>query len=348
MSAIVSAISTVVPCNALDFESMISLYGEKQVNKIVRATGIERICIADDNTTTADLCLAAAKNIFTKKNISPADIDGLVFVTETPDYIIPHTSAILQDRLGLSKATIAFDINYGCAGYVYGLFQASMLIETGFCKNVLLLVGDTESKYIHEQDHATRMVIGDAGSATLLTDGQGAKSTFSFFTDGSRADSIMIPAGGCRYPRMPSITDNVELDSSGNGRTQENLYMDGMGVLQFALHDVPPVMENVLKQLGITWNDIDLVALHQANKFIVEGIAKQIHVDKTKVPFGVQKIGNTSGASIPTMLCNLHPGVNETFKRVMVCGYGTGLSCAAGVINFSRADILSIDILANK
>ena len=340
---IIEAISCVLPKNKLVLRDLGELYGIDTVKKICRATGISELRIASKDMTSADYCLKAAENLFATVGVSPDDIEGLVFVTTTPDYIIPHTSAIMQDKLGIPTSALTFDINYGCAGYVYGLFQSFLLVESGYCKKVLLCVGDTESKYINEKDRSLRMVIGDAGTATLIeANNNSTPSAFTFFTDGSGARHIIVPAGGCRVPKTIGVTDQMHYDEDGNGRTAENLYMNGMEVMTFALHDVCGVLIDALKLLSLRKDDIDLFAFHQANAFIVHNLAQQLKVEKSKVPFGAELTGNTSCSSIPSMLATLYSGINVAFRQVAVCGFGTGLSCAAGIVDLSKTVVLPI------
>ena len=340
----IQSISSVLPKEVVSLAEFSAMYGEKTAEKICKATGIQAVRCAPADKTSADYCMEAARHIFASGVISPKEIDGLVFVSETPDYVIPHTSAALQEKLGLPNQLIAYDINYGCAGYVYGLFQASLLIETGYCRHVLLCVGDTETRFIHPRDKALRMVIGDAGSATLVsaTDEERLPSGFSFHTDGSGADALMIPAGGCRTPRVAGVTDVCEEDGAGNARSQENLYMDGMRVMAYILKGVRPTMRSVLQSLDLDENKVDLYAVHQANAFIVKKIAKLLHVETQRVPFAAEHVGNTSCASIPVMLCNAYSGKHEILRRVMVCGFGTGFSCAAGMVDLSCAEIFPL------
>lgn len=337
-------LSSVLPREAIGISDFSAMYGESNVKKIVKATGIQTVHCAPVGRTSADYCMEAARQIFQRGAISPQEIDGLIFVSETPDYSIPHTSAIIQDKLDLSNQLIAFDINYGCAGYVYGLFQASLLIKTGYCQHVLLCVGDTETKFIHEKDKALRMVIGDAGTATLISavQNKGQSFAFSFHTNGKDADALIIPAGGCRLPHTAGITDRLEEDASGNARTQENLFMDGMKVMAYILKYVKPTIEDVLHKLALDIGAVNLFAVHQANAFIVKKIAKMLRVEEQRVPFAAQKTGNTSCASIPVMLCSAYPGRNVDLQKVLVCGFGTGLSCAAGVIDLRHATILPL------
>lgn len=333
----VLGIASMLPKNRLTVAGLSDLYGEKMVKRIAKATGIEELRVAPLGTTASDYCAEAAKRLFEAGGFRFADVDGLVFVSQSPDYAVPHTSAILQHRLGLPSAAIAMDLNFGCAGYLYALFQGAMLITTGYCKNVLLCVGDTMSRHVHPQDRALRMVMGDGGTATLLSHKEGtAPVSFSFFTDGGGAESLIIPAGGARTPCSAGATDVMQEDEDGNARTAENLYMDGTAIMNFALSVVPRMIDAVLRQAGWEREDVGLYALHQANSFMVKYIAKKMKLQPAKVPVDVVHTGNTSSPSIPLMLCNRYAGQNEMLEKVVACGFGTGLSCAAGTLDLSR------------
>ncbi len=342
----IDSIATALPTGVLDFQSLGATYGEEYVQKVMSVTGIRSVHIAGEHQTAADLCVAAAEQLRAAGRYAPEEIDALVFVTETPDYIIPNTSSVLQSRLGLRNDVLVFDVNFGCAGYVYGLFQASLLVASGYADRVLLCVGDTETKVIHPDDRALRLVIGDAGSATLVTrDAAALPSGFAFYSDGSRADKLMVPAGGFRTPHTPGVTDVPDTDEEGNTRTAEDMYMDGMEVMTFALHEVKGVVERVYDLCGVTGEDIDLFALHQANAMIVNYMARKLKA-KGRAPIAVETTGNTSCTSIPLMLSQLYAGRNETLRRVLACGFGTGLTCAAGLVDLSQTQMFAPVTLA--
>ena len=313
----VRSIASAIPKNVLDLKTLGSVFGDETVEKIIASTGISEVRIADPDKTTADYCVAAAEELFAVDSVKPEDIDGIVFVTETPDRPIPHTSAIMQARLGLPNRTIAFDINYGCAGFVYGLFQASMMISSGYCQMILLCVGDTVTRHIDRQDRALRMVFGDAGAAVILTAVEGARpSVFNFHTEGDKFDRLTMSTGGY-------------------------ISMDGIDVMNFVVRNVRRVIVDAIKMSGLETDAIDLFALHQANALIVDHLRQRLKVPQSKIPFGAGKFGNTVSASIPLMLSTLYSGVNPSLERVLVCGFGTGLSIAAGVIDLSATKILS-------
>ncbi len=335
---VVCGLAAMLPKEHIKMEDLSPFYGEKKVKRIMKATGIEELRVAPPGKTASDYCAEAAARLFEVGGFHFADVDGLVFVSQSPDYLVPHTSAILQHRLRLPTSSIAMDLNYGCAGYVYGLFQAALLIETGFCKRVLLCVGDTMSRHVHPKDKALRMLLGDGGTATLLSWTENTtQSTFSFFTDGSGAGALMIPAGGARMPCRRGETDVLQEDGDGNVRMAENLFMDGTAIMNFELNNVPQKIDEVLEQAGWRQDEINLFALHQANAFMIKHIAKKMKLPSEKVPVDVTHTGNTSSASIPLMLCDLYAGKNEVLKKVITCGFGTGLSCAVGALDFSHA-----------
>lgn len=327
-------VSAVIPKRKLSLKNLD--FEKNLVDRIIKLTGIEEVRLADDDKTTADYCIDAAQNLFTEMNIDKDEIDGLVFVTTTSDYIMPPTSMFIQDKLGLKKNCIAFDINYGCSGYVYGLFQAFMMIETGYCEKVLVCVGDTTGgRYVNPKDKSLRMVIGDAAAATLV--GKSTKnklSTFSFCTEGRSAKYLMIPAGGHRQPKIPGVTDKEYCDVDGNIRTQENMYMNGLEVMRFAMSEVKDVIQDVLETMRWEKEEVDMFALHQANVFMVKSLIRQMKLNLDKVPICVSKTGNTGQASIPLMLCNLYSGHRvQKMEKSILCGFGVGLTCAAGAIN---------------
>lgn len=338
----ITAIASALPNEILKLETLSEVYGEDTVRKIISNTGISEVRVSPSEKISSDYCVAAAQKIFSETEISPEIIDAIIFVTETPDYFVPHTSAILQSRLKLPNRVISMDINYGCAGYVYGIFQASLLIESCYCKNVLLCVGDTPTKFINSQDKALRMVFGDAGSATILSEKNSAQdSAFNFFTDGEQANNLIVQAGGFRMPHKAGVTDILKFDENGNGRTLENISMDGMGVMNFVLQNVRSVILDTLKILNLPPSEIDLFALHQANILISKYLTKRLKVAAEKVPFGAGKTGNTTCVSIPLMLSTLFAGENPNLKKVVICGFGTGLTCAAGVVDLSDTKIFA-------
>lgn len=325
----IKGISIALPKEVLELTTFNDTYGEQYIKKVSSVTGIYRIRVAPDDKSASDYCVAAAFNLFEDLKIDKGCIDALVFVSQSPDYMVPHTSAIMQHRLGLSNHIATFDLNYGCPGYVYGLLHAYSLINSGAFNNVLLCCGDTMTNTINDKDKALRMVMGDGGSATLITKGGSSSAYFSCYTDGSRADKLIVPAGARRLPKLEGVTDVLEEDCDGNKRTKENLFMDGMEVMNFALTDVVDEIKALLERVQWTKEEVGLFALHQANALIVKYLAKKLKVKLDKAPIEVSDTGNLSSASIPLMLCkHFHnKDVSLDLTKVIMCGFGTGLSC---------------------
>lgn len=338
--SVIRGISSSIPKEVVHLSSLSSLFGTDEVKKIMASTGIEQIRIAKEGQCASDLCLTAAEDLLEKLEISPLTIDGIVFVSQTPDYKMPATSVLLQHRLGLPTTAVAFDINYGCSGFVYGLYQASMLIEAGGCNRVLVCVGDTATRMVHPQDRSVRMVFGDGGSAVLIDNGE-ATSHFLLRTDGSGADSLIIPAGGARKTINEETAIPVE-DVDGNIRNEETVRMNGMEIMNFALREIPAMINEMLTVTGWRKDEVGTFALHQANQFMLEYLRKKMKLPKESVPIAVSTVGNTGPASIPLMLSLKHQDLSaaKQLEKVICCGFGVGLSWAACSLDLSSTLIL--------
>lgn len=332
----IKSVASWLPETVLDMESLISLYGEKDVKEIMKTTGIEHVRIAVDGMTSSDMCQKAAEYLIEKEGIDRKEIDGLVFVSQTPDYILPSTSTCLQDRLGLSKDTACIDIRYGCSGYIYGVFQAASWIACGACKNVLVLSGDTNSRMINENDRSLKMVMGDAGTATIVGKGY-SPIGFLIHSDGSGAEKLIIPAGGFRTIKS-TATGELKWDEDHNGRTQEDMFMDGMAIFMFAITKVPKNINSIIEQMGWAKEEVGLFALHQANKFMVDYIGKKLKVAPDLVPVNATKYGNTGPATIPLLLSDVCSYKRFDLKKTILSGFGVGLSWGSIACDLSKTN----------
>jgi 3-oxoacyl-[acyl-carrier-protein] synthase III len=336
----IKGIAAVIPIVQLDLRTLGTKYGNDEVNRIIASTGIEKVHMAGEDQCTSDLCAVAAEALLTRLEVSPSTIDGLVFVSQSPDYKMPATSVLLQHRLGLPTTAVAFDINYGCSGFVYGLYQASMMVEAGGCERVLVCVGDTSTRMVHPGDRSVRMVFGDAGSATLIEKGENT-THFVLRTDGSGAEHLIIPAGGSRKPIREATSKQIESED-GNVRSEETLFMNGMEIMSFALREIPVMIDDLLTISGWKKEEVGTYALHQANKFMLEYLRKKMKLQKESVPISVSSVGNTGPASIPLMLSIKHKELAERsqLEKVVCCGFGVGLSWAACTLDLSSTVIL--------
>ena len=329
------AVAAWLPQHVEEMSALSALYGEAEVSSIIKATGIQQVRIADKDITAADMCQYAAEHLINREGIDKFDIDGLVFVSQTPDYILPATSISLQNRLGLSKDTVCIDIHYGCSGFIYGLFQAASWISCKACKKVLVLCGDTTTRMINPLDKSLRMVFGECGTATLVTEGNFSMG-FHIQSDGSGADRLIVPAGGSRIP-LSHETAKVEYDKDGNGRSQNDLFMDGAAIFNFAVTQVPKNIKVLLEDMQWEKEQVGLYALHQANEFMVGYVRKMLKVNKNIVPTNSAYFGNTGPATIPLLLSDLC-SENSLYdlERTVMCGFGVGLSWGSIATNLAE------------
>lgn len=307
---------------------------ENPKSRLIKKTGIGFVHISAEKETASDLAFNAAEKLLIERG-KRTDIDFLVFCTQSPDYFLPTTACIMQDRLGLDNNCGAYDYNLGCSGYIYGLSMAKGLIETGQAQKVLLLTGETYSKYINPDDNTVKPLFGDAGTATLIEGFDSVVSglrSFSFGTNGSGYKNLIVPVGGARHPYQSSklVEDS---DEYGNKRTNQNLYMNGSAISDFALEVVPDTVNKVLSKEGIDKLSVDYYVFHQANKFMLEFLQQKC--DLLGMPFwnDVSEYGNTVSCSIPIALCDLKlQQPDSKLERTMIAGFGVGLSCVTAGI----------------
>jgi 3-oxoacyl-[acyl-carrier-protein] synthase-3 len=307
--------------------------GAQQGKKILDATGIRFRRIVGKETTS-DLCLKAANSLFNDTGASKDDVAILIFVTQTPDYILPATSMILQDKLGLSQSTMAFDIGMGCSGYVYGLSVIGSLLEKMPNENAtaLLLVGDTVSKICNTKDMSTYPLFGDAGSATLLEKKLGSNIIFDLHSDGKGAKSIIIEDGGFRNPYSKNSEIVNEFEGNIN-RSNKDLYLNGMDVFSFGITKIPRAIKSFYEETAIKDASVDYFIFHQANMFMNEKIRKKLKLPEEKVPYSLYEYANVSSATIPLTITSKLKDKIDKEKNILACGFGVGLSW--GTVNFS-------------
>jgi 3-oxoacyl-[acyl-carrier-protein] synthase III len=336
----VEYMSAAVPLNTVDNYSFgKDLLSDDELNKIIKTTGVQKRRIAPESICTSDLCFKASEQIFENSKIDKNKIDFLIFVTQTPDYRIPATAVILQDRLGLRKDCGAFDINLGCSGYVYGLLTTFMFMQNENVRRILLLVGDTVSKFVSEKDRTTNLLFGDAGSATLISKENNSNSYFSVSSDGSGANSLIIKGGGYRYPSSQDTLKYYEY-AENSFKNDEQLFMSGPDIFNFALREIPKDINNLIAINNIDKEEIDYYIFHQANKFMIDFIAKKLKLQVEKYPYSIDKFGNTSSASIPlTIVSELK---EKTSINLLLSGFGVGLSWASVYLHQTNINILPI------
>lgn len=340
-SVAIGGVTCAIPTLQVRLEDRLSLFGgdSAALERARKAVGLDTLRIVDEHTTAADLCRTAAADLIARMAIDPASIDALICVTQTPDHSQPCNAALLHGVLGLEKSCASFDVNLGCSGYVYGLWLAHSLITGAGLGRVLLLAGDTLSRLVGPRDRTTAILFGDAGSATLIEKQETAEpSWFTLNTDGKGAGNIIVPAGGARQPTDAGNSAEIA-DREGNLRAARHLHMNGAEVFNFTLREIPASIKDLLSFSGQSLDDVDHVVLHQANRYIIQNIAKRLGLSPEKTPCNVlRKYGNQSSASIPSAICDLYLQA-ETRKprKLVLSGFGVGLSWAAGLLTLPFA-----------
>ncbi|MDR1057399.1 MAG: ketoacyl-ACP synthase III [Coxiellaceae bacterium] len=329
-----AGLASAVPDNMYSAESEASVLGKK-ILRTQTNVGVKSRFVSSKEQCTSDLCFEAAKVLLNDLGWNPNSVGALIFVTQTPDHILPATSCILQSRLHLSKSCAAFDVNIGCSGYVYGLWLGASLITSGI-NRVLVLVGDTITKVVSPLDATVATIIGDAGTASALEySDHNFPWCFELGTDGGGAKNLMIPAGLFRVPHSVE-TAKVFSDGNGNKRSAENLYMNGLEVFDFASREIPGLVGRILAQANCSIGTLDGVVLHQASKLVLQYLCEKLKIPPTKLLTTLEKYGSVSSASIPLTITDYFSelGIVDSLKLLLV-GFGAGYSWAGVVLNMA-------------
>ena len=337
MNAFIESIRVALPDTVLDNDQLAREFPSWSAQKIYASTGIRERRVSAADECASDLAVKAASRLLDEEGRDPRDIDFVLNCTQTPDYVLPTTACLLQDRLGLPRTCGALDYNLGCSGYVYGLGLAKALIASGQAREVLLVTADTYSKLMHPLDKSVRTLFGDAATATLIR--ADTRETligpFVYGTDGSGADHLIVPCGGMR--RRPVPDAELVHDASGNARTDNDIWLNGPEIFNFTLRVIPETVAALLRRANLCASDIDLFVFHQANRFILEHLRKKLGVPPEKFVFALEHVGNTVSSSIPIALQEAKDaGRLETGSLIMLVGFGVGYSWAATVVRWCR------------
>lgn len=326
--AFIKDIAYYLPPKTVTNEELVEEFPEWSVDKIADKVGVlERRVVVDETAT--DLAVMAAEKLFAQNKVNKEEVDFVLFCTQSPDYKLPSSACIIQDRLGLSTKSGAFDFNLGCSGYEYGLAVAKGLIAAGVSNYVLLLTGETYNKYIHPKDKGNRTIFGDGASATIIsTEGFAEIGEFCLGTDGSGAKDLIVKTSGARFEDK---ANDLTFDEGGNPISSDHLFMDGQEIFMFTLVKVPKMMKEVLTKNNLQKEDIDLFVLHQANKYMLEHLRKKLKIDEDKFFVNLAKVGNTVSSTIPIALCDARDE-NKLTGNVLLAGFGVGLSWGATII----------------
>ena len=333
MKVYIKALAYNLPEKVLTNEMIAQEFPEWTVEKIDKKIGIKQRHVTVDGETASDLAIGAAEKLFANIGYDRSQIDYLIFVTQSPDYHLPTTACTIQTRLGLSKRITAIDVNLGCNGFVAGLSLAKAVILAGQANNVLLLTGETYSKYMHERDKSNRTIFGDGAAATLVsTEGIAEVGEFVIGTDGSGAENLIVKTGGARHPQS---AEDLKFDDFGNPRSSDNLYMDGPAILNYSLDSIPQLVSDVLEKNHVTMDDIDLHVYHQANTFLANLERRKLRIPEEKYYCNIENFGNTVSSTIPIALCEaLKEGRIKQGSKVLSVAQGLGYTWGGMVLFF--------------
>lgn len=319
----IAGLVSCVPSARLGNEQFVAVFGEQGVADVVKMIGVQERRVADPGVSTQTLCLAAGERLLAGLEWDPASIDALLFVSQTPDFRLPATACILQDKLGIPPGIIAFDINLGCSGYPYALWLAMTMIQSGAARRVLLAVGDTISRIADPSDRATALLFGDAGTMTAVeASDTDAEAKFILGSDGKGAANLIVPNGA--YGTYDMAADKRLAD-----KNPDCLFMDGGEIFNFTLKSVPPLVAAIDELAGDAAGH-DYYLFHQANMFMIKHLAKKAKVAPERAPINIDSFGNTSSASIPLLMTSKLSGeLQEGSRHLALVGFGVGYSWAA-------------------
>jgi len=332
MEAYIKAISYYLPEKIVTNEDLVKEFPEWTVEKVAGKVGVSQRHVVSKNETASDMATKASEKLFVEQNIDRSTIDFVLFCTQSPDYFLPTSACLIQNRLGLSTSCGALDFNLGCSGFVYGLSLAKGLIAGGIAKNILLLTAETYSKYIHPKDKGNRTIFGDASAATLIsTDGFASIENFCLGTDGRGAENLIVRNGGMR---QPDTLGDLAFDESGNLTSSDYLYMNGGEIFNFTAEAVPVLVDQVLEKNYLTKEDIQLFVFHQANKYMMNYLRKLIEIESDKFYFFLENVGNTVSSTIPIALCEAQKE-GKLKGNILIAGFGVGYSWGATILKSS-------------
>ena len=334
MGAWIRAISYCLPEETLTNETLAGAFPEWDVDKVYNKVGVRTRHLAGKTETAGDLAEKAARRLFEEYGIAPGEVDFILLCTQSPDHFLPSTACILQDRLGISTSAGALDYDLGCSGCIYGLAMAKGLIAAGLASNVLLLTAETYTKYLHPEDKSNKTIFGDGAAACLVSREKGLAGIGDFVlgTDGSGAANLMVRSGAARQPEK---TGRFAVDDDGHTNYEDYLYMNGSAIFNFTLETVPPLMKSLLAKSGLEKADVDYFVFHQANKYMLSTLRKVCGIPADKFYVDLEETGNTVSSTILIGLKEcLETGRIVPGAKVMICGFGVGLSYGAALLQF--------------
>jgi len=330
MGSRVKNIEYFLPSKVLTNNELAEEFHRWESEKIEEKLGIKERHIAEENQTASDLGFCAAEKLLA--NYPRENIDALIFCTQSPDYFLPATSCVLQEKLKLKKNCAVFDINQGCSGFIYGLAIAKSFITSNIAQNILLITAETYSKHINPKDLANKTIFGD-GAAAILIEKSELENIFEFVlgSDGSGYNNLIVKAGGFRHPYNKD--PEIKMTNSGDIYTDNNLYMNGREIFNFTIEAVPLVVKECLMKNNLTIDEVDYFIFHQANKFMIDYLRQKIGIPENRFYNNIELTGNTVSSTIPIALKDAKDNsIIKPGDKILICGFGVGYSWGATII----------------
>jgi 3-oxoacyl-[acyl-carrier-protein] synthase-3 len=336
----ITGLLSVLPANELSFVDEMKNFNfpESRSLKLMEVMGYKKRRLVQSGVCVSDLAVFGLQHLFDRGLLKKDEIDALLLVTQTGDHLMPPTSNVIQGRLGLKQDTFCLDINQACAGFVIGLMQAFMLLEQESIRKVVLINADVLSRKASPKDRNIFPLIGDAASITVIErDPNDCVIHASLKMDGSRRDTLVIPAGGMRMPCTPE-TAVLEDVGDNNLRAKDHLRMDGAAIFNFVQLEIPPLIEGLASRAGVSLDSVDYFLCHQPNRFMLQKLADKMKVPHAKMPNNVvENFGNSSGGTIPAaIILNLAEKVTKGNIQACLAGFGGGLTWAAMLIRIGN------------
>jgi 3-oxoacyl-[acyl-carrier-protein] synthase-3 len=333
MDAKIKAISYYLPERILTNAELVEAFPEWSVEKVASKTGISERHVSAENELSSDMAIKAAEKLFTEHLIDRSTVDFIMLCTQSPDYFLPTSACLIQDKLEISTNAGAIDFNLGCSGFIYGLAMAKGLVMAGIAKNILLLTSETYTKFIHEGDKSNRTIFGDAAAATLIsTDGFATIEEFDLGTDGKGSENLIVRNGGLRNQKTGN---SGEPDEYGNIISSDHLFMNGGEIFNFTLDAVPKLMDNVLLKNNLAKDDIDLFVFHQANRYMLNHLRKKLAIEEENFYYFIEKVGNTVSSTIPIALYEAMKERDiKKGSNVLLAGFGVGYSWGGTLLKY--------------
>lgn len=330
----IKKISCYYPEKTITNQDLQEEFPNLKIKELTRLTGVTQRNICADNQTSADMGVAAAESLFKDPELLKSDVDFVIFCSVGGDFITPSSACIIQDRLGLPSSCGAFDFNQGCTGYIYGLSLADSLITAGNAKNILLITAEAITNTIHPKDSSNRSIFGDAATASIISHRTTENNFggFTFGTDGSKFDKIIIKHGRERFP-LAKYAEEDKIDNYGNVLNDANFYMDGTEVFNFSVTKAPELVSELLKKSNLNFEEIDFFVFHQANQIILETLGKKLRIPNNKLIVDIETTGNTVSSTIPIALHNaINTGIIKHGDTVLLAGFGVGFSWGGTIL----------------